>query len=156
MGNVGGPLSGRQRKSSAKKRTSATKKTRKGGQPGQGNQPQVVMSNNFFPALNEAQPNGGYTSEQITAMHQAMMQNQEGVEEQFQDDQNMQLIDEVPLEEEEGESQDVTQSKKIQGQPQQYVGYTQMPPDQQNNIPEEHYQDEDALNEEQQDDDEEN
>lgn len=33
----------------------------------------------------------------------------------------MQLINEVPLEEEEGESQDVTQSRKLQGQvPHQY------------------------------------
>jgi hypothetical protein len=69
MGNVGGPLSGRQRKSSAKKRTSANKKTRKGGQPGQGNQPSGVMLNNFFPVLNQEQP------EDIQAMQlqQAML-----------------------------------------------------------------------------------
>jgi hypothetical protein len=43
-------------------------------------------------------------------MQQAMLQNQEG--EEYEQD-NMQLINEVPLEEEEGESQDVTQSRKL-------------------------------------------
>lgn len=46
-----------------------------------------------------------------------MIQNQSGVQEgedQFQQQENMQLINEVPLEEEEGESQDVTQSRKVQ------------------------------------------
>jgi hypothetical protein len=105
------PTSGRRKSSATKKKT--VNKRGKGRQPGQG---ASVMMNNFFPALNEIQPQGGMTSEELAAMQlqQAMIQNNQEGEEYAQD--NMQLINEVPLEEEEGESQDVTQSRKLHSQ----------------------------------------
>ena len=74
--------------------------------------------NNFFPALNaEGQ---AINPEELAAlqMNQALAQEQE----QFAE--NMQLINEVPIEEEEGESQDVTHARK------QHQQYAQPPAEQ--------------------------
>ena len=69
------------------------------------------MMNNFFPALN-GQEQAQMTAEEMAALQlqQAMMQREEQPSE---GEENMQLINEVPLEEEEGESQDVTHSRKV-------------------------------------------
>jgi hypothetical protein len=101
--NVGGPQqSTRARKSQSAKKQRPAKKTRKGGQPGQG---ASVMMNNFFPALNGQQRYPQGSAAQQAAEQQAL---QEHLLQQQQEEDPMQLINEVPLEEEEGESQDVT------------------------------------------------
>ena len=71
------------------------------------------------------------TSEELAAMQlqQAMIQNNQEGEEYAQD--NMQLINEVPLEEEEGESQDVTQSRKLHSQQHHQQQYSNQFQDQQ-------------------------
>lgn len=87
----------RRKPSTGKVKKPASAGKRRKAQP---NQVNSVMMNNFFPALNaEGQ---AINPEELAALHQ----------DQDQFGENMQLINEVPIEEEEGESQDVTHARK--------------------------------------------
>lgn len=87
----------RRKPSTGKVKKPASAGKRRKAQPNQANS---VMMNNFFPALN--------AEGQAINPEEGMQQDQD----QFGD--NMQLINEVPIEEEEGESQDVTHARKQQ------------------------------------------
>ncbi len=111
--NVGPSSTASRKRSSSltKKKKSQVTRRRKGGQPSQTNS---VMLNNFFPALNQNDQDS-MSQEELAALQQAMALKQANEDAMVQAESAAQLgLDDAIPEEEEGESQQVTQSRKVE------------------------------------------